>query len=65
MTAEQNGIPEIANAASHAVDAASEEVELERLAFESFELLKACRAIHSSVADASSSARPQTPVFGS
>jgi hypothetical protein len=50
MTAEQNDIPGIAAAASHAVDVASEDSQLEELAYESFELLKACRSIHSAVA---------------
>ncbi|GAB5407001.1 MAG: diguanylate cyclase [Aureliella sp.] len=60
-TAEQNGVAEIASAASHAVDVASEDIELAKLAEESFALLRACRSIHSNVADASAGSRPQVP----
>lgn len=60
MTAEQNHIAGIAAAASHAVDVASEDIVLEELAHEAFELLRACRSIHATVADASISTRPLT-----
>ncbi|GAB5404974.1 MAG: diguanylate cyclase [Aureliella sp.] len=58
-TAEQNGVAEVAEAAARAVKVGSQQdVELSRLAEESVELLKACRSIHSSVADSSTKSQP-------
>lgn len=52
MTAEQSQVESVAQAATHAVEVASEDVQLEELVKESFELLAACRSMHKKVAEA-------------
>ncbi|WP_261344933.1 bifunctional diguanylate cyclase/phosphohydrolase [Novipirellula artificiosorum] len=50
MTAEKSNVPSLASAASRAIEVVSEEVQLEQLIEQSFELLAVCRSMRSNLA---------------